>query len=280
MTMQTPDSGPRIHLHLKRSPTVPLEAEAISPDVMGTLSNAEIRALTVYHGKRQLPLSEFFDVEGERCHDLELHGDLKKVRWIGRAMSRGSITVHGNAGMHLGAYMSGGRIEVHGDAGDWIGAEMKSGWIRVHGNAGGQIGAAYRGSLSGMKNGTIIIDGSAGLEVGMRMRRGTIILGGPAKDFTGLQMKGGTIILRDGAEIRTGAWMNRGTIISLKPLQLMPTFAFATELTPDIFNVIGKHISQFGIKLPNAANEGTYRLYSGDLSVPGKGEIFVWHPKS
>src|SRR4051812_18179952 len=112
-----------ITFHLKRQPTVPLECEVFSPDVMADLSNADIRALTVYHGKRQLPISEFFDVEGERSDDLVMHGPLHKVRWIGRAMSRGSITVHGTAGMHLGAYMQGGRIEVHGNASDWIGAE-------------------------------------------------------------------------------------------------------------------------------------------------------------
>lgn len=278
MTAVTSKVSPRVHLHLKQTPTVPLEAEAISPDVIGGLSHAEIRSLTVYHGKRQLPLGEFFDVEGEYSHDLELHGNLNKVRWVGRAMSQGSITVHGNVGMHLGARMTGGRIDVHGNAGDWIGAEMRNGFIHVHGDVGGQVGAAYRGSVSGMQNGTIIVEGSAGLEVGMRMRRGTIILGGPARDFAGLQMKGGTIILLGGAEIRTGAWMSRGTIISLKPLRLMPTFAFATEFTPTIINVIARHIEQFGVKLPYAANEGIYRLYSGDLSIPGKGEIFVWQP--
>lgn len=267
-----------ISLRLKREPLVPLEAEAISPDVMAVLSNSEIRALTLYHGKRQLPLGEFFDVEGEHSPDLEIHGNLTKVRWIGRAMSQGSVTVHGSVGMHLGAHMTGGRIEVHGDASDWIGAEMKSGFIHVHGNAGGQIGAAYRGSLAGMKNGTIIVDGTAGLEVGMRMRRGTIILGGPAKDFTGLQMKGGTIILLRGAEIRTGAWMNRGTIISLQPLQMMPTFALAVDFNPGFVNILARYVRQFGIHLPFAAAEGSYQLYSGDLSVPGKGEILVWQP--
>src|SRR6476660_6105096 len=105
-----------ITARLKRPPTVPLEAEALCPDVMAELSNAEIRALTVYHGKRQLPLEEFFDGEGERSTDLVLHGELHKVRWIGRSMSKGSITIHGAAGMHLGAYMSGGRIDVHGNA--------------------------------------------------------------------------------------------------------------------------------------------------------------------
>src|SRR4029079_13022919 len=122
-----------ITFHLKRAPTVPLEAEVLSPDKLAELPNEETRALIVSHGKRQLPLSEFFDVDGERSEDLVLHGELHKVRWIGRAMSKGSITIHGNAGMHLGAYMSGGRIEVHGNATDWIGAEMKNGFIHIHG---------------------------------------------------------------------------------------------------------------------------------------------------
>ncbi len=267
-----------ITFHLKRQPSVPLESEVFSPDVMAELTNTEIRALTIYHGKRQLPISDFFDVEGERSEDLVMHGAMHKVRWIGRAMSRGSITVHGTVGMHLGAYMKGGRIEVHGNASDWIGAEMKNGFIHVHGNAGGQIGAAYRGSMQGMKNGTIIIDGSAGLEVGMRMRRGTIIVGGPAKDFTGLQMKGGTIVLMSGAEIRTGAWMNRGTIISLKPLQLMPTFVRSVDASPMCVNVLAKNLKSLGINLPHKASEGTYRQFAGDLSVSDKGEILVWQP--
>lgn len=264
-----------IFLHLKREPTVPLEAEVLSPDVVANLSNAEIRALTVYHGKRQLPLEEFFEVYGERSDELEITGALHKIRWIGRRMSRGSIKINGNVGMHLGAYMRGGRIEVQGNAGDWIGAEMRDGFIHVHGNAGGQIGAAYRGSLRGMKGGTIIIDGSAGLEVGMRMRRGVIVVGGPAKDFTGLQMKGGTIVLLNGAEIRTGAWMNRGTIISLKPLHLMPTFVHSADTKPTVVNLIANYLKPLGVSIP-CRGHGVYQQYAGDLSVSNKGEVLIW----
>jgi formylmethanofuran dehydrogenase subunit C len=266
-----------VFFHLTRQPTVPLEAEVLSPDRVANLSNAEIRALTVYHGKRQLPLSEFFDVYGERSTDLVLDGALHKVRWVGKSMSQGSITIHGSVGMHLGAYMSGGRIEVHGNASDWVGGEMKNGFIHVHGNAGGQVGAAYRGALSGMKNGTIIIDGSAGLEVGMRMRRGTIVIRGPAKDFTGLQMKGGTILLMSGAEIRTGAWMVRGTIISLKPLHLMPTFAQTGPVSPVFLGLLARHLKQFGIDLPTGTS-GAYRQHAGDMAVSDKGEILIWEP--
>lgn len=267
-----------VTFHLKRQPTVPLEAEVISPDTVCGLSNAEIRSLIVYHGKRQLPLGDFFNVEGERSDDVVIHGILDKVRWIGRAMSKGSVTVHGPVGMHLGAYMTGGRIEVHGHASDWVGAEMKNGFIHVHGNAGGQVGAAYRGSLAGMKNGTIIVDGSAGLEVGMRMRRGTIVIGGPARDFTGLQMKGGTIVLLSGAEIRTGAWMTRGTIISMKTLQLMPTFTYSNEGMPIFLMLLARHLKQLGVEIPFAHSEGAYRAYAGDTAVSEKGEILIWQP--
>lgn len=267
-----------ITFHLKREPTVPLEAEVLTPNVVAELRNAEIGALTVYHGKRQLPLSEFFDVDGERSEDLILHGALHKVRWIGRAMSKGSITVHGNVGMHLGAYMNGGRIEVHGHASDWIGAEMKNGFIHIHGNAGGQAGAAYRGSLGGMKDGLIIIEGSAGLEVGMRMRGGLIVIGKTARDFTGLQMKGGTIILMEGAEIRTGAGMNKGTIISMKPLPMMPTFTLAADKDASVLADLASRVKEFGVKLPSGPADGKFQSYIGDLAVSDRGEILVWQP--
>jgi formylmethanofuran dehydrogenase subunit C len=268
-----------ITLRLRRPPTVPLEAEVISPNKFVDLSTDEIRALIVYHGKRQLPLGEFFDVDGERSDDIVLHGALHKVRWIGRAMSKGRITIHGNIGMHLGAYMSGGHIEVRGNASDWIGAEMKNGFIHIRGNAGGQVGAAYRGSLGGMKNGLILVEGTAGLEVGMRMTGGYIVIRGAAKDFTGLQMKGGMIMLMSGAEIRTGAWMIKGTIISMKPLPMMPTFTYSNERDPTFLSDLANDLREFGIRLPSAATDGVFGVYFGDLSVSEKGEILVWQPQ-
>ena len=199
-----------ITLTLKEPPSVPLEAEVLSPDVTAELSNDAIRALPVYLGKRQRRVDDFFDVDGASSDQITIQGDASRVKWIGRAMTRGRITVAGNAGMHLGAYMSGGTIEVSGNGSDWVGAEMSGGLIRIGGNAGGQIGAAYRGSNSGMRDGTILVGGGAGLEVGMRMKRGIIAIRGPVRDFAGLQMKGGTIVLGSGAELRTGAWMMRG----------------------------------------------------------------------
>jgi formylmethanofuran dehydrogenase subunit C len=259
-------------LSLKEVPAVPLEAEALSPDRLAGLRIDEVRSLPVFLGKRKLRLDEFFTVEGEGAEELELRGDLTKVKWIGRGMTRGRITIRGDVGMHLGAHMKGGTIEVHGNAGDWVGGEMTGGLIHVRGNAGGQVGAAYRGSMSGMNRGTILIDGSAGIELGMRMKRGIIAVKGPVRDFAGLQMKGGTILLMGGAEIRTGAWMIRGTIVALSPIRLLPTFAYCCSYEPTFLNMYSRQLAPRGFAVP----QGFYQRYMGDSAVPGKGELLIW----
>jgi len=269
-----------ITLTLKEQPNVPLEAEMLSPDVMAALTNDEIRALPVHLGKRQRRVDDFFSVEGEKSDQLEIYGDVRKVKWIGRGMTHGRITIASSVGMHLGAHMRGGTIDVSGNAADWAGAEMSGGVIRIRGNAGGQVGAAYRGSLSGMTDGTILIDGTAGFEVGMRMKRGIIAIGGLVRDFAGLQMKGGTIVMRSGAERRTGASMVRGTIISLTPIKLLPTFTYATTSNPTFLRVYARHLASLGFPIPYEDRDGTYQRYSGDTCVPGKGEILVWQPSA
>src|SRR5260370_924984 len=258
-----------ITLTLKEPPSVPLEAEMLSPDAIAPLTVDAIRSLPVYLGKRLRRVDDFFAVDGEPGDVLEIRGDMRRVKWIGRGMTRGRIRVDGHAGMHLGSAMKGGAIEVSGDAGDWLGAEMSGGLIHVHGSAGGQVGAAYRGSLSGMTDGTIVVDGSAGLEVGMRMKRGTIVVGGPARDFAGLQMKGGTIVLRSGAELRTGAWMNRGTIVSLRAVPLLPTFAYAATYNPTFMRLYARRLAALQCPIPYDASEGAYQPYTGDAAVPG-----------
>jgi formylmethanofuran dehydrogenase subunit C len=265
-------------LTLKERPHVPLEAEVLTPDVLAPLGHDAVRALPVVLGKRQYRLDDFFEVEGPGSEELEIRGDVGRVKWIGRGMTRGRINIAGNAGMHLGAYMKGGTIAVTGNVSDWIGAEMTGGVIRVGGDAGGQIGAAYRGSLSGMNGGTILIEGSAGIEVGMRMRRGIIAVKGQVRDFAGLQMKGGTIVLMGGAEIRTGAWMVRGTIVALTPLRLLPTFSYACAYNPVFLRLYAEHLQFSGFRIPVDVREGSYLRYTGDTSVPGKGEILVWRP--
>lgn len=278
--MPVVEQATRTVLTLKQRPHVPLEAEVLTPDTIAGLGHDAVRALPVVLGKRQYRLDDFFEVEGPGTEELEIHGDVGRVKWIGKGMTRGRIAIAGNAGMHLGAYMKGGTIEVTGDASDWIGAEMSGGLIRIGGDAGGQIGAAYRGSLSGMNGGTILIEGAAGIEVGMRMRRGILAVKGRVRDFAGLQMKGGTLVLMGGAEIRTGAWMVRGTIVVLTPLRLLPTFAYACDYNPAFLRLYARHLQSVGFRIPLDIEKGSYQRYTGDTSVPGKGEILVWRPRN
>ena len=136
-------------LSIKEEPTVPLEAEVLCPDRLAGLRHEEIRALPVYLGKRQLRLDALFDIEGDGGDELELRGELGKVKWIGRGMTRGRIKVVGNVGMHLGAHMKGRTIEVQGNASDWVGGEMTGGHIHIRGNAGGRSATLSRQPLRG-----------------------------------------------------------------------------------------------------------------------------------
>jgi len=107
-----------------------------------------------------------------------------------------------------------------------------------------------------------------------------IVIAGPARDFTGLQMKGGTIFLMAGAELRTGAWMTRGTIVSLAPIPLLPTFPFACAYNPTFLRLYAKYLQALGYTIPCEALAGAYRRYTGDTSVPGKGEILIWQARA
>src|SRR5438034_5517455 len=108
--------------------TIPVEAECLVPDLLAGKTVREIADIPVQHGNAQVPLGEFFRVEGDvGDQEIVLEGDCARVKWVGAGMTCGRITVRGNVGMHLGAEMRGGEVHVHGDAGDWVGAEMRGG---------------------------------------------------------------------------------------------------------------------------------------------------------
>jgi hypothetical protein len=70
--------------------------------------------------------------------------------------------------------------------------------------------------------------------------------------------------------------MVRGTIVTLTPVRLLPTFSYACEYAPVFLRPYAKHLQEFGFRVPVEADDGSYRRYTGDTSVPGKGEILVW----
>jgi hypothetical protein len=74
--------------------------------------------------------------------------------------------------------------------------------------------------------------------------------------------------------------MIRGTIVCLKPIKLLPTFGFACAYNPTFLRLYARDLREQGFSLPCEAGEGAYRRYTGDASVPGKGEILVWQPRA
>jgi formylmethanofuran dehydrogenase subunit C len=262
-------------LDLHTTPTVPLEAEVISPPHLRGLTEAEIAALKLSHGNEQVPLGEFFNVKGRLDGELRLTGDLSRAKLIGSQMSSGRVLIDGDAGMHLGAGMSGGEIEVRGNAADWVGPEMTGGRIVIKGNAGHMVGAAYRGSPVGIHGGEIIVHGSVGNEAGNAMRRGLIAVGGGSGDFTGVNLLAGTIIVLGQLGLRSGAGMKRGSIVSMQSAQLLPTFGYACRYHPLFLRFYLLHLRTLGLPVEQDHIDGEYKRWSGDSIELNRGEILI-----
>lgn len=267
-------------IRLRDKTSIPVEVDSIRMDQVRTQSASEVAATLVQYGNRQVPLSEFFDVDGSAESDSEVvwEGDCAHVKLIGANLSTGKIRVEGNAGMHLGAEMTGGEIVVNGNAADWAGAEMHGGRIRIHGNAGHLVGSVYRGGHRGMTGGEIIIDGNAGNEIGHAMRRGLIAVGGRSGDAPGVSMIAGTLLLFGEAGIRPGPSMRRGTIVFFdgdSAPEMLPTFRATGVCRPTFMRLYLQHLKSLGFSLPEGAFGAQFRRFNGDFLELGKGEILV-----
>ena len=267
-------------LTLKNKNSIPLEVETVQIETARAQSLDQIRATRVQFGNRQHDLADFFDVSGSAAEDDEIvwEGDCSGVKMIGTCMRSGRMTIHGNAGMHLGAEMLGGEIVLNGNAGDWVGAEMKGGRIHVNGNTGHLAGAVYRGGRRGMTGGEILIEGDAGNEIGHTMRRGLIAVRGKAGDAIGFNMLAGSILVFGAAGIRPGAGMRRGTIALLgnaAPPPMLPTFKHACIYNPVFLRVYLRHLQTLGFAVPDECLAARYRRYNGDFLELGKGEILI-----
>ena len=265
-------------LRPKTSITLPVEAENISPDRLAGLHWEDVVALPILYGRRHLTLGDLFTVEGDGAEGIAVEGDLSHIKRIGQGMSQGRITIHGNAGMHLGAKMCGGEIVVHGNVDAWAGAHMSGGLIRVHGNAGPMLGAAYPGEKRGMCGGVILIDGDAGPRAGERMRRGLIAVQGNLGEFAGVRMIAGSLFVFGTLGARAGAGMKRGTIVALGEIadSLLPVFRYACSYRPAFLRYYLHRLREWGLPVTEEQVEGLFRRHTGDVTTLGKGEILIY----
>jgi formylmethanofuran dehydrogenase subunit C len=258
----------QITLTLRKPPALGLEAENISPDVFAGKSKDEIGDLTVFHGTKEHPLTDFFNVDGSAAEKPEdtrivVEGDLSKVKRVGQGMTAGEILIKGNVGLYVGAEMRGGRIVVEGDAGAFAGQQMRGGELIIRGNAGNYLGSSYRGNWRGMRGGTIIVEGSAGSENGEFMLGGKIHIKGDCGPFVGLHMKKGLIVVEGAVPGRAGAQMIGGTIVvNGRVDNMLPSFKLLGE--------------RENVSIDGETFEGVYLEYSGDHAEPrAKGRLYL-----
>ena len=65
------------------------------------------------------------------------------------------------------------------------------------------------------------------------------------------------------------------TIVSLAPLSLLPTFAYACTYQPAFLRVYLRHLRALGFPLPADVVDAVFQRYLGDTSGMGKGELLV-----
>lgn len=230
-----------IILKPKAQPQVPLEAENITPDAFAGKSIDEIKNMEIWLGNEKVPISDFFDVEGESAENASdikiiIDGDVNNTKRIGQGMTAGEIVIKGDTSMYVGTEMNGGKITVEGNAGPWAGRDMKGGELTVMGDAGDYIGSAYRGDWRGMSGGVLTVYGNVGNEIAEYMIGGKLIIKGNAAIMPGVHMNGGTLIIEGNVKARTGGEMKGGTIVVKGIIdEFLPGFEFlGVEKNPEI----------------------------------------------
>ncbi len=219
-----------ITLELTHQPDMPIEADTITPSDFRNKTISSIARLPVQQGNRSYPLSDFFHIGGIPSPSIKeteivLHGDLSRVKMIGRRMNGGRITIRGNAGMYLGAEMIAGRIHVIGSVESWAAAEIQGGNIQIEGDAADYLCSGYRGSADGMRGGRVYVAGNVGRDMAAHMRRGFIVVKGDVGENAAAKMRGGSIVLLGDVSRRVGVQATRGMLFILGHMKsLFPTY--------------------------------------------------------
>ena len=105
-------------------------------------------------------------------------------------------------------------MTIDGAAGPFAGSGMKGGTLAIEGDAGERLGGPLSGETVGMSGGLIHVRGDAGERAGDRLRRGFILIEGRAGAYAGSRMIAGTLAIGGEAGELPGYLMGRGTILS------------------------------------------------------------------
>lgn len=254
-----------------------IDASRLTPDALAGLSLADIGAIPLQTGNRQVPVGGLFSLDGDDAGAIVFRGATGMLDFVGKGMSSGSIRVDGDAGSYLGMNMKGGEITVSGSVDAYAACEMKNGVIVIRGNAGDFLGACLPGNKKGMVGGVVIVRGNAGERVGDHMRRGAILIEGDAGAYLGSRMTAGTIGVLGQVGDNIGYAMGRGTLLLAQaPVSMPVTFNDCGTHTLGFIPLLLKGFQGLDTSFADMADSlKRVRRYAGDLGALGKGEILV-----
>jgi len=264
-------------LEQRESTALRIDMRVYTPDRLAGMTPKEIQSLPLFLGNEKIETGELFSISGTNTQKIRILAETDKLDFIGAAMTSGTITLEGNAGIHVGEEMRGGELHVTGNASVYAGAALAGGELLIEGNSGDFLGAALPGEKQGMTGGAIVLKGNSGDRIGDRQRRGTIIIEGDAGDYCGSRMLAGTIAILGKAGKLTGFSMKRGTLL----------LSQEAESIPVTFNDNGSHQLPFvtllireletwseAFEKLNYSSTRVHR-YLGDRACGGLGELIL-----
>lgn len=269
-----------LSLTLKAAPQQRVDVSPLIPEALAGLSVAEIGAILLHTGNRQVRADELFAIEPGDAASLVFKGPTAKLDSVGLGMSQGDIRVEGDVGSYLAMRMKGGKIAVGGNADAYAACELKNGTVVIGGNAGDFLGACLPGNKKGMAGGVVLVKGRVGDRAGDHMRRGAILVEGDAGDYLGSRMTAGTIAVLGQVGANPGYAMGRGTLLLAQAPGAIPvTFSDCGSHTLGFIPLLLKSFA--GLDTPFAGlgeRLKRVRRYAGDRCALGKGEILVALP--
>jgi len=251
-----------------------LDLSALTPDQLAEKSKADIAAILLPYGRKQLRADEAFELSGDDTANIVFANGNDKLDYIGSQMKSGTITINGDAGSYLGFQMRNGKLTVHGNVDIYAASGMSGGLLHIHGNAGDFLAAAIVGDRKGMKGGTVIVTGNAGDRAGDQMRRGTLLIEGNVGSYCASRMLAGTIGVLGTVGEYVGYGMRRGTLLLTSKPAMHATLQDCGAHTLPFLSLMFKSFGELPSKFAKIDKNRVQR-YAGDITNDGKGEILI-----
>jgi formylmethanofuran dehydrogenase subunit C len=273
-------------LRVKTAPGFRVDAGALRPLALATMSVAEIERIVLPAGNDRCVVGDVFDVlrengtaaaqAGDDAPTLVIDGAARWLERVGAQMDGGYLAVHGSTGDYSGLRMSSGVLHIDGDAGHFTGCEMRGGRLTVRGDSGDFVAGALTGDMEGMTGGTLTIHGNAGARLADRMRRGLVLVGGDAGEFAASRLIAGTVGVAGQLGAHCAYGMRRGTLLlARRPAHWPATFAGGGHGFDVFWSLLVRSLAAEIAPFSQWRTDRLPARYTGDLAVDGRGEILI-----